>query len=439
MKSRSAPCRARALRTSVGRLLAAGGLAATVLAGCGGSGRPAPEWREVPYGALVTGVGDQPDVAAVAAGGSTAAWLLGGTVVDGGGNRHVRIWSAPGPAGPWRVAGMKAVPGLDGPQETIRDLSSGPAGLIAFGYRLSPDEGYPRPSAWLAQDGRPTAWDEIHEDREFFGGPDIISFGGMSQGPHGCFVAGTWTDGRGRPVISVWRTTDGRDWTHDFTDPAFEGRPGEVPFASGVADSPSGVLVSGSVETPTASDPGRQEGALWLSADGAGWRRLARPAGSGSRRREDGPGTTFDAVAAVAGGWLVAGTIGTATSTSGAGTKSGGTGSVPAVWTVTTGGTLGPPQLLPLTGGATAGVPVVPTSIAVTGDRVAVAGRAGTRAVIWSAGLSAQKVGRMHLVPAPQADVPQLEAVLVAAGPAGAVVVMSGADASVAYESPRSP
>ena len=437
MTSRSAPRRARAARRSVARLLAAGGLAAAVLAGCGGSGRPAPDWREVPYGALVSGVGDQPEVAAVTAGGPTAAWLLGGTVVDGRGDRHVRIWSAPGPAGPWRVAGMAAVPGLDGPQETIEDLSSGTAGLIAFGYRLSPDEGYPRPSAWVARDGRPSAWDEIHEDREFFGGPDIISFGGMSQGPHGCFVAGTWTDGRGRPVISVWRTTDGRDWTHDYTDPAFEGRPGEVPFASGVADSRSGVLVSGSVETPTASDPGHQEGALWLSADGTRWRRLPLPAGAGS----GGPGTTFDAVAAVPGGWLVAGTVGTATGTTGTGTgaASGGGRSVPAVWSVTTAGTVGPPQRLPLGGDGTAGAPVVPTSVDMAGDRVTVAGRSGMRAVIWSAGLSARGVGRMHRVPAPPADVPQLQGVLVAAGPAGAMVVMSGADASVVYESPRSP
>ena len=431
--------------------LAALGLAAG-LAACGGSGRPVPDWHEVPYSALVGTPGDQPQVAAVAAGGPATAdsatggpatpWLLGGTVVDTAGNRRVHIWSAPSPAGPWQPADMVAVPGLDGPQETIEYLtarSPAGAGPIAFGYRLSPDEGYPRPSAWVAGDAGGRSWSEIHEDREFFGGPDIVSFGGLSEGPHGCYVAGTWTDGRGRPVISTWRTTDGRDWTHDFTEPAFEGAAGEVPFASGVADGPAGVLVAGSVETPTRSDPGRQQGALWLAADGIHWRRLAVQTEPGAKggaigASESGPGTTFDAVAAVPGGWLVAGTL----TVAGGGTAA--PRAVPAVWAVDAQGVLSRPQRLKVTAAAGSdGTAVVPTAIDVAGGRVTVAARAGGRALLWSAPLAKRGLPAPHPVAAPDAEVPQLQTVRVATGPAATVVVMTGADASVVYQSPRNP
>lgn len=402
-------------------------VAATLLTGCGSGGRPAPPWQEIPYDALTGGATATPLVASVLAGSGSAPWLLGGVEVDAAGERHVRIWSSTEPTGPWRVAAMDAVAGRTGPEETVDYLTTGPAGTIALGASLSPDEGYPRPSTWLAGDPAASRWQEVLEDREFFGGPDIISFGGMSEGPLGCIVAGTWTDARGRPVISVWTSRDGLRWSHDYTEPAFEGAPGEVPFASGVAAGAAGELVSGSVEIPTAADPGRQEGALWLSSDGTHWRRLVLP----STGAASGPGTTFDAVAAFPSGWLVAGTL----------TRGGGE-VVPAVWEVDGTGRVGPPVLLPVagstgTGSGTAGSgaagSAIPTAVEVDGLDVTVAARWGGSALLWSARLGRRGLSSWRSVPAPVATVPQLQDVRLASGPAGRVLVMTGANASLVF------
>lgn len=374
---------------------------AGALAGCGRTeAGPAPAWKEIPYGALVAGVASQPYVAAVQPGGPGRPWLLGGAVVDPGGTRRVRIWSAPSPAGPWRAGRTVAVPGRDGPLETIEGLARGPAGTNAFGYRLSPDEGYPRPSTWLAAGPGDPPWREIGQDVEFFGGPDIISFGGMSEGPHGCFVAGTWTGPSNRPVISVWRSGDGLHWSHDFSAPAFAGRPGEVPFATGVADGPDGVLIAGTVERPTPADPGREAGGLWYSPDGDRWSRLAVPDPPAA-----GPGSTFDAVGAVPGGWLVAGT------------RPGPHGPRPAVWMVD--GADHRVRLLGLLPAGPAPAAAVPTSVAVTATRIVVAGRAGTRAALWEAAPGRRGPGRFSAVAGPAADVPGLQTVRVASGPGG--------------------
>jgi hypothetical protein len=199
-------------------------------------------------------------------------------------------------------------------------------------------------------------WDEIVEPREMFGGPDIIGVGGVAAGPHGDFVAGTWTDARSHPVVAVWRSPDGRTWSRDSTDPSFVGRSGEVPFGTAVADGPHGVLVTGTAEVPTRSDPTGQRGALWYSPDGVRCRRILSGAIAAPREH-----STFAAVTATGSGWLIAGTEGTGPTTRA------------TVWTLDSDlRRVRATPLPPSTG------PVTVTAMTPDRDRVLVAGLAGT-------------------------------------------------------------
>lgn len=269
-------------------------------AGCQGPSarHDAVDWQPIP-GAELAQSSTSPVVETVAAG-PGGGWLLGGVVIGPGSSRQVAIWSSGQMSGPWTQNQMDAIPGRDGPNETIFGIAGDAGRLVAFGYRRSPTEGYPRPSTWLAGTGGSHTWQEILEDREFFGGPDIIGFGTLTAGPHGYTIAGTWTDPDGRPTFAVWRSPDGTTWTRNSTAIAVNDSSGLVPLPSGEADSAHGILVAGTVEAPTHANPGRQEGALWYSPDGQEWSRIAL--------RQPDAGSAFGAVTAVSAGWLVAGT-----------------------------------------------------------------------------------------------------------------------------------
>jgi hypothetical protein len=305
---------------------------------------------------------------------------------------------------------MDPVAGRDGPNETIFGIVGDDAHLVAFGYRRSPTEGYPRPSTWLAAPTLGAAWREILENREFFGGPNIVGFGGMAVGAHGYSVSGTWLDARGHPVMAVWQSLDGSGWSRDSTDPSFEGLPGEIPFASGIADRPAGLLLVGTNETPTPADPLRRRGGIWFSPSGDRWSRVAPgPAAIPTRGS-----STFDAVAGTGAGWIIAGT------------EEVQGRSRPAVWLVDDRLQVSVPVLLP----EPAGSPVEPSAVIATGTGVLVAGPRGNRAVIWQARLAGGTPRRWTLITSPPDASFPLTSVTMAADTTALMVSLGGSDLS---------
>ncbi|HEX6394428.1 MAG TPA: hypothetical protein VFZ97_13400 [Acidimicrobiales bacterium] len=361
--------------------------------------------------------GSRPFVDAVQAGGSGLPWLIGGVVatpqqvhpeglVTSDELREVAIWESTSPSGPWKVAPMKPVPGRDGPNETILYFAGTGQSPVAFGSRASPTEGYPRPSAWTSS---PSGWTEDLESRELFGGPNIVGFGGMGEGPHGYFIAGTWSDSRGHAQASVWTSPTGTGWIR-VNDPSFEGHRGETPIGEAIADTRQGVLLAATVEAPTRQDPSAQHIGLWYSPRGRQWARLgARQLGMSH--------STAGAIISVGGGWLVAGT-----------TTAGGR-SRPAVWLVDSSLRVAKATVLPGTlpiGGTLDPVTTI-TTAAAYGSRVVVAGVARGVPVIWTAHLGRRGVPtawrREH---APSASPPSLQRVSVALGARATVVVLTG-------------
>jgi hypothetical protein len=352
------------------RLAATTVLLASLLEACSASTGPrSAAWSEV------KGLGH---VVVVAAPGPGAPWLLGGGVAAGNGVNRVAIWSAAAPAGPWRVDALSPVPGRDGPNETILAFAhqSGAGPVTAFGSRLSPTEGYPRPSTWFASSGSAAtpSWQEVLADRELFGGPSVVAVGEMSSGPHGYFITGTWIGPDVHVVAAVWRSVDGLHWTRDDTDPAFDAGPGTESYAYDVADGASGLLVGGTTATPTHQDPTKEVGTLWHSTDGDRWARLQPLPGNGSR-------VIVRAVRPLGAGWVAAGSA----------------GSEPEVWMVDA--QLGiNTQALPAPGSATV------YDLAVTPGSVLAAGVTPTgAAVVWAASRHGQQLGHWRLVSSPPA------------------------------------
>lgn len=349
---------------------------------------------------------------AVVAGDGHAPWLIGGVIpaepASTGEFRTfphptVAIWAASSPTGPWKLASMRADPQRDGPNETIQFLASGRTPALAFGWRNSPTEGYPRPSAWIAADGTGRQWSEVIEDREFFGGPSVVGFAGASSGPHGDFVAGTWTGVSDAPVASVWSSRDGRNWSRDATDPALVGQPGQLPFATGIADGPRGVLLTGTLDIPTRRDPTRQQGVLWYSPDGTSWARRDSSALNGAAD------STLGAVAATADGWVVGGTETLARKTR------------PLAWFVPAGRSPAKPVLLadPSDAGQT-----TVTGLAVDDSRAVMAAIVRGRARLWIAPLHQGVPGAWTELQAPPSALGSLQRVDVSISPAGAVVAL---------------
>ena len=260
--------------------------AASGVPACSGATAPvAADWMNV------SGLGH---VVAAEAPSGAGPWLLGGGVVTPDGVNHVTIWVAPGPGGPWRTASMHPFAGRDGPNELILGLAGGD---VALGSYRAPREGYPRPSTWTAAPGSAGgAWQEVLADRELFGGPSIVAIGddaggGLTSGPHGYHIAGTWIGPANRVVATVWSSATGSRWVRDDVDPAFTAGPDAQSYGDDIADGAAGLLMVGSTAEPTRADPTREVGSLWYSGDGSRWRRLPAPhrgpPGSGRRRPGD--------------------------------------------------------------------------------------------------------------------------------------------------------
>jgi hypothetical protein len=361
------------------------------LAACGRSTAPPPvaaQWSQV------KGLGH---VVAAEAPTGPGPWLLGGGVVTPDGINHVTIWVAAGPGGPWRTASMHPFPGRDGPTELILGLAGG---NVALGSYRAPREGYPRPSTWTATEGSAAgSWQEVLANRELFGGPNIVAIGddaggGLTSGPHGYHIAGTWIGPGNRVVAAVWSSGDGHIWTRDDIDPAFTAGSGTQSYGADVADGETGLLMVGTTAEPSPSDPTRVVGALWYSSGGGKWRRL--PALAGAQQvvvDVDRPIPTVTG----SEGWLAAGQ------------RTSVGAEQPTVWMV--GADLrARATTLP-------GPPAVVTDLAMTERTVWAAGVTRTGApVVWNAPLHGGRPSGWRLVTAPAAGAGWEQARLAAGG-----------------------
>jgi hypothetical protein len=243
-------------------------------------------------------------------------------------------------------------------------------------------------------------------DRELFGGPNVVTVGGMSGGPHGFTIAGTWIGPANHPVVAAWRSGDGTHWARDDTDPALAGRPGETPLGYGVADGPAGLLLVGAAEEPAA---GHEDGALWYSTGGSTWVRVGAddPSLTGADQ------TVVATVQPLGGGWLSGGS------------RTTGGRTTPTVWAVTTRPAVAVRATsLPVAAGVRS---ALVTAVAVTATAALAAGVADGRAALWWAPVHAGGLGAWQaLSPPPLGAAASVRSGLVAAARGWVLVAFSG-------------
>ena len=283
---------ARALR----RLLPVAAAVIAALAGCAPTVASQLHWIALPASSFPSGVHGRAVAASALGGDGSGGWLLGGAVFHDDGQHTAAIWHAPMPGGPWTPDVLRPVFGEDGGSDTIRALARFDGHSSALGSVGSPLEGYARPSTWSFADG---SWTEVSTPPELFGGPDIVGVGGMAAGAQGFEVAGTWTGDTGAEA-AVWHSAAGTNWQR-ATDLAPNDPAAEVgTTAAAVAAGPAGVLVVGSRNVPTPSNPTGQQPAAWWSASAnpATWAAVSMP------ERAD---AHLDTVVATRGGWVAGG------------------------------------------------------------------------------------------------------------------------------------
>ena len=377
---------------------------------------PPPRWSRLtlPVNVQAPTAGDRVDVTTVWGGTGGQPWLAGGDAVDIAGNRQVQIWSSDvGPQGPWRQSSFLAT-SIDGPHDVVSSISAAGPLTAAVGVRPSPLHGIPRASMWTGSARSPAVWQEAPVTREVFGGENVVGIGGMTVGPHGVFLAGSWSTAGERASAAVWTSPDGLVWTRNDRDPAFVGYPPELPQASDVADSPGGVVMVGRAPTPSPGDPTAEHGAIWWSADGTRWERVLVAKGA-SR----GTQISIDRVRYGDGRYVAAGTI-----------ESRGSAALD-IWMSCDGiNWRDQPTHISLSGGPTSSV----TGLAVVGDAVVVGAVADQRPVLWEA----RRGGRWKKVGLP-ADSPPGADIDVTATPGAIAIAVRRTNDSGAWWAPVTP
>ena len=142
-------------------------------------------------------------------------------------------------------------------------------GMAAFGEELvvvgfgTTEAGERDAAVWVESGG---LWSRI-EDGSLGGEGDQQMTAVLAAGPG--LVAVGFDDSRGDQDAAVWTSTDGRDWERAPTAAIFD-RPGAQTMYT-LVQVGSALVAGGSSDTPA----GDTDGAIWLSADGTSWTRLA--------------------------------------------------------------------------------------------------------------------------------------------------------------------
>jgi hypothetical protein len=265
---------------------------------------------------------------------------------------------------------------------------------------------------WVARS--PGVWQEASVGREVFGGENVVGIGNVTAGPHGVFLAGSWSAAGERSSAAVWASADGLTWSRNDHDPTFAGDPSELPQASDVADGPAGVVLVGRAPAPAPGDPTAEHGAIWWSATGSGWARVLVAKGN-SR----GTQISIDRVRYSGGRYVAAGTV----EVRGAATL--------GVWTSCDGvNWRDEPTHILLSSGPAPSV----TGLAVIGDAIVVGAVADHRAVLWRV----RPGGRWERIGLPS-DAPAGSDIDVTATPRAIAVAAHETNESGAWWTPVSP
>ncbi len=143
-------------------------------------------------------------------------------------------------------------------------VAAGGPGLVAVGMDASGGEA--DAAVWVSADGY--AWSRIPHDEALFGGPGDQEMRGVTAGGPGLVAVGMDASG-GFADGAVWVSADGYAWTRIAGDAGTFGGPGNQILHAVVAGGPG--LVAGGVSE--AHDDGG-DAAIWLSADGYNWSQV---------------------------------------------------------------------------------------------------------------------------------------------------------------------
>lgn len=252
-------------------------------------------WSRVSDPGVLGGPGWQ-RMHAVTAGGPGWVAVGYGDVGEGAeGDWIAAVWTSPDGVTWTRVPHDEALFGGMNDQEMFGVVAAGP-GLVAVG---NDDEA---PAAWVSPDG--LSWEKVPSDR-FFCDPAFDSadkvMRAVAVGPMGLVAVGRleWyvdPDTEDDVDAAVWVSVDGLDWTLVSEDVATFGGPGNQEMVAVTAGGPGLVAVGWDYSG------GDGNAAVWTSADGTTWSRVADDAvfgGSGDQQ--------MTGVMAAAGGLVAVG------------------------------------------------------------------------------------------------------------------------------------
>jgi hypothetical protein len=140
-------------------------------------------------------------------------------------------------------------------------VAAGGPGLVAVGS--DGDDA----AVWTSPDG--VAWTRVPHDEAVFGGPGTYRISDVADTGSGLVAVGGDGDS-----AAVWTSPDGASWTRVPHDEAVFGGPGLQRMNSVAAAGPGLVAAGTDIDT---TDPANWDGdaAIWVSADGVVWSRVA--------------------------------------------------------------------------------------------------------------------------------------------------------------------
>jgi hypothetical protein len=177
-----------------------------------------------------------------------------------------------------------------GDEQGMESVALGPAGLVAVGYDYSGGDW--DAAVWVSADG--LTWSRVAHDEAVFGGADNQEMWSVAASPAGVVAVG-YDDSGGDRDAAVWVSADGLTWSrvaHDAT--VFGGADGQE-MASVV------ITAAGPVAVGDDEAGGNWDAAVWVSADGLAWSRVPH-----NRRVFGGAGNQSMWAATVAGSTVVA-------------------------------------------------------------------------------------------------------------------------------------
>jgi hypothetical protein len=151
----------------------------------------------------------------------------------------------------------------------IDDVVAGGPGLVAVGSERigDPAQFLFRPAVWTSADG--SVWTKVALDDQIMGGAEWASMVGVTSTTTGLVAVGYAETGPDR-VAAVWTSADGATWARLAHVPEVFGSSGFTSMSAVTAGGPGLVAVGRQRITDDI-----ESGAIWTSPDGVTWARVA--------------------------------------------------------------------------------------------------------------------------------------------------------------------